>query len=105
MRVIVNLYRVVEMDVNEEIFEKLHEIHKDPNGFGEDEDYSEAEEIIINKLLSRCELRYGEEISGVYAEDDIPILEFWGKIVLSFLIKNSLKIFAKTYWQIAKNVI
>lgn len=76
MRVIVNLYRVVEMDVNEEIFEKLHEIHKDPTAFGEDEDYSEAEEIIINKLLSRCELHYGEEIGSVYAEDDIPILEF-----------------------------
>ena len=76
MRVVVNLYRTIEMDVNEEVFERLHEIHKDPNAFGEDEDYSEAEEIITTKLLARCELNCGEEIGGVYAEDDIPILEF-----------------------------
>lgn len=76
MRVVISLYRTIEMDVNEEVFERLHKIHKDPNAFGEDADYSEAEEIITNKLLARCELHYGEEISGVYAEDDIPILEF-----------------------------
>lgn len=76
MKVAVTLYRTIEMDVNEEVFERLHEIHKNPDAFGEDEDYSEAEEIITNKLLARCELHYGEEISGVYAEDDIPILEF-----------------------------
>lgn len=76
MRVVVNLYRTVEMDVSEEVFERLHEIHKDPNAFGEDEDYSEAEEIITNELLARCELQYDEKISGVYAKDNIPILEF-----------------------------
>ena len=76
MKVAVTLYRTIEMDVNEEVFERLHKIHKDPNAFGEDEDYSEAEEIITNKILARCELHYGEEIGGVYAEDDIPILEF-----------------------------
>lgn len=76
MKVTVTLYRTIEMDVNEEVFERLHEIHKDPNAFGEDEDYSEAKEIITNRLLARCELHNGEEIGGVYAEDDIPILEF-----------------------------
>lgn len=77
MRVIVNLYRTIEMDVDEEVFERLHKTYKDPVAFGKEEDYVEAEEIITNKLLTRCELRYGEEISGVYvAEDDTPILEF-----------------------------
>lgn len=76
MKVTVTLYRTIEMDVNEEVFKRLHEIHKDPNAFGEDEDYSEAKEIITNRLLARCELHNGEEIGGVYAEDDIPILEF-----------------------------
>jgi len=77
MKVAVTLYRTIEMDVNEEVFERLHEIHKDPTTFGEDEDYSEAKEIITNRLLARCELHNGEEIIGVYAaEDDIPILEF-----------------------------
>lgn len=76
MRVVVNLYRTIEMDVNEEVFERLHEIHKDPTTFGEDEDYSEAKEIITNRLLARGELNCSEEIIGVYAEDDIPILEF-----------------------------
>lgn len=75
MRVVISLCRMVEMDVNEEVFERLHQIHKDPNAFGEDEDYSEAEEIITSKLLSRCEFNHGEEINSVYAEDGTVILE------------------------------
>ena len=76
MKVAVTLYRTIEMDVNEEVFERLHEIHKNPDAFGEDEDYSEAEEIMTTKLLARCEFNCGEEIGGVYAEDGTVILEF-----------------------------
>ena len=76
MKVRVNVCCTIEVEVNEEVFTRLHKIHQDITAYGEGKDYKEAEEIIINKLLARCELNNGEEILSVYAEDNIPILEF-----------------------------
>lgn len=81
MKIKVCISKEVEIEANEKIFNDLYEIHKaDPNAIGTEEQYDEAvkkiSEIMGMPIMSFNKIKPNTEyIFGVYAKDDVPILE------------------------------
>ena len=84
MKIKINITKEIIIDTDEKIIKDLYEIHKaDVNAVATDEMYYEGEKVIEKITGIPPVPEYDKEVQkpnveyfyGVYAEDDIPIIE------------------------------